>query len=118
MSKNVMNSFVKQFVAKVKGDDVEVQAEKAWRQANAALKSHIAVLEGDITTKEDAVTTAQENLDNARINGGKNIVDRPLYIHTLISAKETLKDAQKKLDAHNATIAFLNEEWENLKKEA
>lgn len=118
MSKNVMNSFVKQFVAKVKGDDVEVQAEKVWRQANSALKSNISVLEGDLIGKEDAVTSAQEKLDNARINNGCEITDRTSYISTLISAKESLKKAQKELDAHNATITFLNEEWENLKKEA
>ena len=113
-----MNSFVKQFVAKVKGDDVEVQAEKVWRQANSALKSNISTLEGDLIDKEDKVSIAQEQLNNARINNGQEITNRSQYISNLISAKEALKDAQKKLDAHNATIAFLNEEWENLKKEA
>lgn len=117
MTKTTVNSFVKQFIAAVKGDDVEVQAEKVWRQANSALKSAVSSMEGDLIEKEDAVAAAQEQLAMARINGGDPIVDRGRYVSRLISAKETLKQAQKKLDAHIATIEFLKEEWENLKKE-
>ena len=55
-----MNSFVKQFVAAVKGDDVEVQAQKAWRSAESALKVQIAAREGDTISLEDAVNQAKE----------------------------------------------------------
>jgi hypothetical protein len=117
MSKTMMNSFVKQFIAEVKGDDVEAQAEKVWRQANYALKSYISSMEGDLIEKEDRVTEAQEKLTKARINRGIAISDRNSYITGLIVAKEGLKKAQKELDAHIATIEFLKEEWENLKQE-
>ena len=117
MTKTTVNSFVKQFIAAVKGDDVEVQAEKVWRQANSALKSSISSMEGDLIEKEDKVTEAEEKLAKARINKGYTISDRSSYISNLISAKEGLKKAQKELDAHIATIEFLKEEWENLKKE-
>lgn len=117
MAKTIMNSFVKQFIAEVKGDDVEVLAEKVWRQANSALKSAISSMEGDLIAKEDEVTEAQERLTKVRINNGVAISDRNRYISNLISAKETLKSTQKQLDAHIATIEFLKEEWDNLKKE-
>lgn len=117
MAKTVLNSFCKEFIAKVKGDDVEAQAEKVWRQANSALKSSISSMEGDLIEKEDRVTAAQEKLMNARINDGKAITDRAYYISKLIDAKEGLKNAQKQLDAHVATITFLKEQHESLMKE-
>ena len=117
MAKTIMNSFVKQFIAEVKGDDVEAQAEKVWRQANSALKSYISSMEGDLIEKEDKVSDAEEKLAKTRINKGLTISDRNNYIANLISAKENLKRVQKELDAHIATIEFLKEEWENLKKE-
>ena len=75
-----MNSFVEQFVAAVKGDDVEAQAEKVWRQANSALKSAISSMEGDLIEMEDDVTNAKEKLNDARINYGKPISNRNYYV--------------------------------------
>lgn len=117
MAKTILNSFCKQFIAEVTGDDVEAQAEKVWRQANSALKSSISSMEGDLIEKEDRVSEAEEKLAKARINRGCNISDRSSYISNLITAKESVKKAQKELDAHNATIEFLKEEWDNLKEE-
>ena len=117
MAKTVLNSFCKEFIAKVKGDDVEARAEKVWRQANSALKSSISSMEGDLIEKEDRVTTAQENLMDARINAGNTIADRGYYISKLIEAEEKVRNAQKQLDAHIATITFLKEQYESLKKE-
>ena len=117
MAKTSLNSFCKEFIAKVKGDDVEAQAEKVWRQANSALKSSISSMEGDLIEKEDKVTVAQENLMDARINSGSVISDRSYYIHRLIEAEEKVRNAQKQLDAHIATITFLKEQYESLRKE-
>ena len=116
MSKTVVNSFVSQFMAKIKGDDVQVQAEKVWRQAESALNQSISSLEGDLIDKEDAVERAKENLADARVNNGNPITDRKAYVDGLIRAKEYLKKVQKELDAHNATIEFLKGEHEELKK--
>lgn len=117
MAKTILNSFCKEFIAKVKGEDVEAQAEKVWRQANSALKSSISSMEGDLIEKEDKLTEAKEKLMNARINNGAPIIDRSNYISRLIDAKEGVKSAQKQLDAHIATIAFLKEQHESLMKE-
>jgi hypothetical protein len=110
-------SFIKGFVAAIKGDDAEAQAAKVWRQAESGLTMQIAALKGDLIRKEDAVTDAQENLDSARINSGKQITDRDGYVSNLISAKENLVRAEKQLEAHQKTIAFLEEEYANLKAE-
>lgn len=114
---NKAKSFIKGFVAAIKGDNAEAQAAKVWRQAESGLTMQIAALKGDLIRKEDAVTDAQEALDNARINGGKPILNRDVYVQNLISSKENLTLAEKQLDAHQKTIAFLEEEYANLKAE-
>ena len=114
---NKLNSFTKQFVAIIKGDDAEAKGLKNWRKAESGLKVQIASLNGDLIAKEDNVSTAQEYLDKARVNHGNDINDRDAYISELISAKEKLTKAEKELKAHKDTIAFLEEEYANLKAE-
>ena len=114
---NKLNSFAKQFVAIIKGDDAEAKAAKVWRQAESAFKVQIAALGGDLIRKEDAVIQAEEKLAKALVNGGNEISDRDHYIANLISAKESLKSAQKQLTAHKDTIAFLEEQYAILKAE-
>ena len=114
---NKLNSFIKQFVAIVKGDDVEAQAQKAWRSAESALKTHIASAEGDIIALEDAVEQAKENLKEARVNSGYLIMDRQQYIENLIRAKNNLLVAEEELDTHMEHIAFLKEEYAALQAE-
>ena len=114
---SAVSNFVKLIVAHLKGDDAEAQAAKVWRQAESGLTMQIAALKGDLIRKEDAVTDAQEALDSARINGGKPISDRDAYVGNLIASKERLTMAEKKLEAHQKTIAFLEEEYANLKAE-
>ena len=112
-----LNSFAKQFVAIIKGDDAEAKAAKVWRQAESAFKVQIAALSGDLIRKEDAVTQAEENLSKRLVNNGNEITDRDAYIANLISAKESLKQAEKQLLAHKETIAFLEEQYALLKAE-
>ena len=114
---NKAKSFIKQFTAAITGDDAKALAAKTWRQVESGLTMQIAALKGDLIRKEDAVTDAQEALDTARINGGKSISDRDTYVSNLIAAKEALILAEKQLDAHKKTIAFLEEEYANLKAE-
>ena len=113
-----MNSFVKQFIATVKGDTTEAQAQKSWRSAESALKTQIASKEGDTISFEDAVEVAKERLEMARINNGAPIEskDRALYISNLFSAKNALTDAQYDLEIHLEELNFLKEEYANLQK--
>jgi hypothetical protein len=112
---NKAKSFIKGFVAAIKGDDAEALAAKVWRQAESGLTMQIAALKGDLIRKEDSVTDAEEALDSARINGGNQITDRDAYVQNLIHAKDALTRAEKALKAHQDTIAFLEEEYYNLK---
>ena len=112
---NKVNAFIKEFVAIVKGDDNEAKAAKTWRQCESAFKVQIASLGGDLIRKEDKVTQAEENLAKKLVNSGNEITDRDQYIANLISAKESLKQATKELDAHKETIAFLEEQYAALK---
>lgn len=108
---------MKQFVAIVKGDDVEAKAAKVWRQAESGLKVQIAALKGDVIAKEDAVTTAEENLQLARVNNGNIISDREYYVSNLLNAKNTLTKAEKSLEQHLAQIAFLEKQYSALSAE-
>ena len=111
------NSFVKQFIALVKGDEAEVRALKIWRQAESAFKVQIAALGGDLIRKEDTVTQAEEKLAKALVNNGCEITDRDTYIANLISAQEFLRQSQKNLTAHKDTIEFLEKQYAKLKAE-
>ena len=108
-------SFIKGFMAAITGDDAKSTAIKVWRQAESGLTMHIASLKGDLIRKEDTVTDAEEALNEARINGGKKIIDRNVYVNNLINAKDSLTHAEKQLKAHKDTIVFLETEYTNLK---
>ena len=114
---NKLNSFTKQFIALLKGDDAEAKAAKVWRQAESAFKVQIAALSGDLIRKEDAVIQAEENLAKRLVNNGIEIIDRDIYISNLISAQEALRQSQKQLTAHKDTIEFLEEQYAKLKAE-
>ena len=114
---NKLNSFAKQFIALVKGDETEAKAAKVWRQAESAFKVQIAALGGDLIRKEDAVTQAEEKLAKALVNDGNEITDRDTYIANLISAQEALRQSQKNLTAHKDTIEFLEKQYAKLKAE-
>lgn len=107
---NKIKSFVKGFVALVKGDDVTAAAEKAFRQASSALKSQINSLEGDTVTFEDAVTDAKEAQGNARINNGVAITNRDQYVKNLLNAKNKVTDTEEALEIHTKKIEFLRDE--------
>jgi hypothetical protein len=112
-----MNSFVKSFVAIIKGDDAEVKAQKAYRQAVSGLKSQINSLEGDTVNYEDKLQDAKEAQAVARVNNGEPITNRDHYVKTLINAKNGVTDAEEALEVHIAKIEFLKEELEILEKE-
>lgn len=103
-------TFVTQFVAFVKGDDVEGTAAKALRQADSALSAQIAKMKGETVDREIAVETAEERLASARINGGSLIANKGAYVQNLVDANNDLTDAKERLEGHLATIAFLEAE--------
>lgn len=112
-----VKSFLKQFVAIIKGDDAEALAQKVYRQASSALKTQISSLSGDTIQKEDAVTEAQEALAKARLNNGALISNRNYYVDSLFDAHNKVNQAEEALEKHLAKIEFLESELENLDNE-
>ena len=112
---NKVNSFMSQFVALVKGDDVTAQAAKVWRQAESALKVQISGMDGNIQLEDD-IEEAKEKLALARVNNGKPISDRAEYTDNLLKAKNALTLAEKALEQHKTTLAFYKEELSALSK--
>jgi len=114
---NKTKSFIKEFVAVVKGDDAEASAQKALRQADSALQTQIASLTGDTITLEDKVTAAKEAQVLARVNNGNVITDRSVYVRNLLNAKNAVTVAEEELKAHKEKIAFLQGELKGLSEE-
>jgi uncharacterized protein YifE (UPF0438 family) len=115
--KTTVASFINQFVALVTGDDVQVKAEKVWRQASNALKAAIPSAEGDTIAFEDAVEVAVDNLNKARINNGQPITDRSQYVVNVLRRHEALEIAQENLELHLKKVAILKAELETLSAE-
>lgn len=109
-TKKVAESFVKQFMAVLKGDTDEVVAQKVYRQANAALEAQIACLKGDTIAKEEALENAKENLENARVNNGCLIINRNAYVENLVQRKNHYEDKKEELELHLETLSFLESE--------
>lgn len=116
MTTKTAKSFVNQFVAIIKGDDAEAQAQKAFRQAEAGLKSAISSLEGDTIDLEEKVAEARETAKNALLNNGKLINNRADYVTKLIMTENEITIAEQNLDAHVEKINLLKSKLEELYK--
>ena len=117
MTTTQLTSFVKQFVAIIKGDDAEAQAQKEYRRALSALKTQIASLEGDTITFQDKLEEANNNFDSAKVNHGQSITDRNKYVQALLLAKKEVIDAQENLDAHNEKLEVLRQVFDEIQTE-
>lgn len=115
--KTTMNSFIKEFKARLEGDNAEALAQKALRSSNSALDTHIACKVGDLVSLEDRVETCQDDLVKARVNNGQPIKDRDIYVKNLISAQNNLIDAEEALSEHKRLLEFLKEQKELNNKE-
>lgn len=114
---NKVKSFIKEFVAVIKGDEAEALAQKALRQADSALQTQIASLTGDIIGLEDAVTTAKEEQALTRVNKGQSITNRDNYVRNLLDAKNKVTLAEDALKNHKEKIEFLKNELSSLNTE-
>lgn len=113
-----IKSFVKEFVSVAKGDNVEAQAQKTYREADSELTAQIAVLKGKNVRLESAVENAQENLAKARVNSGTLIGgDGDIYISNLFEAKNDLTRAEENLSNNKKKIDFLSDQLESLNKD-
>jgi hypothetical protein len=115
--KTTINSFVKEFKARLSGDDNEVLAQKTLRSANSALDVQISNMTGDLIGLEDSLEATEDNLVAARVNNGKAITDRSVYVSALINAEQKRLDAKENLESHIETLEFLKEQKTLINKE-
>lgn len=108
-------SFIAQFVALIKGDDAEAQAQKVWRQAESAFKTQISALEGKTLDFEDKIVEAHEAEELAVLNNGQKITDRDGYIKKVLDAGNKVLEAEEAMVEHKRKIDFLQSKLNQLR---
>lgn len=117
MSKtNEMMSYIKQFIHLAKGEDAEALAIKVQRSAKSALQTRLHNEEGNLYELEEKVEKAKENLTKARMNNLVAIEDRSSYVSNLISARNSLTQAEEALENKKLLLTVLKEELDILNK--
>jgi DNA repair ATPase RecN len=100
-----VNSFVKQVVARLKGDDNEVVAQRVARKAMSAIEGQIAALKAQLVDDEQRVEDAQEMLDNA-IYPTAVFSDNRRYCQEIADAHTRLENSKESLKATQDSIEF------------
>ena len=100
-----MKSFVKEVIARMKGDDAEAQAQKNYRKASAAVSATIASLGAKLVDDENTLEDAQENLASTKwpttlIGSGET------YLANVKGAQESVDAAQDKVEQTQKSIAY------------
>lgn len=103
--------FIKQVIAKLKGDDAEVKAAKISRKALSAMEGQLAALKAKLVDNEDTVDTAKENLD-AAIYPTELITDNQRYCQNIVNAQIRLAEEEEDLESVKTQI----KNFENLIK--
>lgn len=106
MSKSAAAMFVKEVIARMKGDENEVIAISNYRKAKAGLKTQISIKEGELVDLEEKADNAHRDLQAAtfpidKVENGND------YVVNLISKKNALEEAKDAVADHVETINFL-----------
>lgn len=101
--------FIKQVVARLKGDDAEVQAAKISRKVLSAVDGQLAALRAKEVDMENALEDAKEALDNAKY---PTVVftNNQNYIQNIQSAQTNYDRAEEELTSVKESITY----FENL----
>lgn len=110
-----MSKFEEKFKNLLTEDESEKQAQKSWNVVNSAFLSKIAILESELVEAKFKEEDAESKLEQAKINFGKVVNDRELYINYLIYYKNSLIDIQNEVKELEETILFLKNTYEELK---
>lgn len=98
-------SFVKQVVAKLKGDDNEVLAEKISRKAISAVDSQIAALNAKIVDLETEKENAEEKLNEA-MYPTTMITDNKYYCDNIVRAQSAVDVATENLENAKESLVY------------
>lgn len=97
--------FVKEVVARLKGDDAEVKASKIARKALTSVESQIAALRSKEVDLESAVEDKQEALKAAKYPT-EQITDGQTYIRSIKNAQDSLDKSVEELEAVKESIEY------------
>lgn len=100
--------FMKQVVAKLKGDDAEAKAAKISRKGLSAVEGQIAALNSKKVDCEGEVEDATEALDAAKFPT-EMITDNMTYIKGIKSAQERLDSKKAELDGVNDSLKYFGD---------
>jgi hypothetical protein len=107
---NKISSFVKEVLARIKGDDQEVAAIKIERKSRSAIGQQINALESKVVDDEDAVKDAEDVLtatvyptDIAVFAGEKGSQN---YINAINNARKALETKKDNLEETQESLAY------------
>lgn len=101
-------SFAKEVLARLKGDDAKAIAEKNARKAMSAVEGQLAALKAKEVDLENTLEDAQENLGNAKYPT-EMITDNQYYIRNIQKAQELLNKAEEELADVKASIVYFTD---------
>jgi formylmethanofuran:tetrahydromethanopterin formyltransferase len=107
MSSNLKKGelFVKEVVARIKGDDAEAKASKIARKAISAIDVQIATLKGKVVEAEVNVESKEESL-KAALYPTEVFSNNQIYCENIRRANEAFEAAKDELEDLNASIKF------------
>lgn len=103
--KSKTKSFVKEVLARMKGDSVTATAEKNYRKATAAINGQIASLQSKLIQEESRVEEAQEALDNAKYPS-EAITSDENYVKGIKDKQEAFNTAKENLDNVTESLKY------------
>lgn len=110
-----MSKFEEKFKSVINADKSEIDAKKSWNIVNSAFVAKLALLNSELTELQFVKADAEEELESAKINSGKNILNRDGYLNNLVNCKNKLTDIENQITELEETIKFLKETHEELK---
>lgn len=99
--------FVKEVIARLKGDNAEATASKIGRKAISAFEGQLAGLNANKIDQETAVEDAEEALKTA-IYPTEMFSSNEAYIRNIVSAQERLDNAIEELAATEKSIKYFS----------
>jgi uncharacterized protein (DUF111 family) len=99
------NLFLKQVVARIKGDDAKTKAVRITRKCLSAIKAQIASLESEAENAKIRLEDAEEKMKNAIYPDQlfENSVD---YLQSVANAHDEVDKARQRWEAIQTSIRF------------
>lgn len=110
-----MSKFEEKFKTLVTADKSEVEAKRSWSVVDSAFISQLAILNSDLIGLKIEKQNAEDYLEKAKLNSGKLVSDRTIYLQHLIDYKNKLSNIENQITELEETIKFLKETHEELK---